>query len=844
MNEQPILVPDSLRIGKGVAAPLLPETEATIVPETVVPPAPLESEGVMLPLLATEEMAEPAPAPPAPEEGPAPPEARPPRPVRGVPRGSLGVVLLNFTGLSLGYLYLHRWLRVIVYLLFTAGLVITAFLTNAAYLPFLWVLWMAFDGGWLAWRMRRAAPTGAVGRWWLPVVVALLLIVFEIAGLGAYYVLGQQDFAAGVSAHEAADPRSAIQHFRRVTTFYELTFSPNVPEADARIVEDSVLVLADSAWKREAYADAAAGYEAYLGLYPASVLVPFARESAASVYDEWAVALRRSGEVGAAIEKYLIVQGDYPDTPTGQGIAPRVAEAYDEWAAQLRQAGQYAGAIEKYQTILNEYPETPAGAQAVASLVETYGQWADYLRQEGRYSEAIEKYQLVLSQYPDTPTGAQVKTLVAETYSQWAGQLRKDGQYDQAIDKYQTIRREYPGTPIAAQARTAIAEVYDEWAAQLRKAGKYDEAISKYETLLREYAGTPSAARAKEAVAGTHNDWAVQLRKAGRYQEAIWKYQVILTEYPDTSPGAQAKEAIAETYGEWATKLRAAGSYEEAISKYQVILKEYPDTAAAAGVKEATAETYYEWGAALHKSGRYAEAIQKYQVIVSDYPNTKTVGNARAATGRAYNDWGKQLHGQRKYTEAMAKFALAKKATTDTDVVTAADKGYSDALWALSQDTTGEGKQLLTQALSNACAGKPTDSPAIGLAKDDPGKALFGGSGFTLPTELKATKPAHLRYIVCLEKGTTVVERCGPYYPVGPAVPGWIGYVVRQQHWWRVRVRDARTAQIVAEHTFHGSLPRACERRESFPGGAREKYLSGDLPSANQVVDWLRTVIR
>ncbi|MCR4408298.1 MAG: hypothetical protein NUW24_15500 [Anaerolineae bacterium] len=56
-------------------------------------------------------------------------------------------------------------------------------------------------------------------------------------------------------------------------------------------------------------------------------------------------------------------------------------------------------------------------------------------------------------------------------------------------------------------------------------------------------------------------------------------------------------------------------------------------------------------------------------------------------------------------------------------------------------------------------------------------------------------------------------------------------------------MRDTRTAQVVAEKTFYGSAPRACEHTESFPIGASEKYLSGGSPSANEVVNWLKGVI-
>lgn len=61
--------------------------------------------------------------------------------------------LLNLTGLGLGYVYLGRRRRQVLHLLITVALVVIAFVTGAAALPWLWVVvavcwlgWMAVDG--------------------------------------------------------------------------------------------------------------------------------------------------------------------------------------------------------------------------------------------------------------------------------------------------------------------------------------------------------------------------------------------------------------------------------------------------------------------------------------------------------------------------------------------------------------------------------------------------------------------------------------------------------------------------------------------------------------------------
>jgi len=620
------------------------------------------------------------------------------------------VALLNLTGLGLGYLYMKRWLRWAIHFLLTAGLIATAFLTNAARLPGVWVavfcawlLWMAFDGWRQAQRSAQAAAAGTPARQWFPIGVAAVLLVAEAVGLWGYGALGRRTFAEGVAAYREADCRTAMQRFNRVTTLYELTLSPNVADADGRTVECSLIVFAENTHKQGEYAEAVDGYGTYLDLYPESKLIPHARDA--------------------------------------------LAETYGDWAVDLREAEKYQAAIDKYGVVLSDYPETPTGKQAAALAAETYAGWAAHLRQAGEYGEAIEKDLTLLDEYPDTPAGGKAAALTAETYVEWGAHLGEDGQYADAIDKYDTVLGGYADTPAAGEAGAAAAETYAEWASQLREDGEYEDAIARYTILLDEYADTSAAktVQEEEAVAGTYAEWAIQLREDGLYATAIRKYQAILSEYADTWPAATAQAEI----------------------------------------------------------------------------------------GQTYNDWGGQLHSQRKYIEAMEKFTLTLKATNDAGVIASAEEGYDEALWALSQASTGEGKQVMEQALPNVCEGKPAESPAVGLAEDEPGKALFDGSTIKLPSSLKATSPGHFRYAICLNDGTSVLQRC-PY--TGGRT------LVRQRKWWRVRVRDTRTARVVADRTFYGSSPPACPFSRMFWGTV--DYSTGNAPSTSQVIDWLQGIVR
>lgn len=626
------------------------------------------------------------------------------------------VALLNLTGLGLGYLWLQRRVRWAIHLLLTVGLVVAAYMAQAAKAPLLWIalfglwlLWMTFDG----WRQARRLA-GPAGRRGLALTLTVLVLVVEAGGLGTYVALGQKTFTDGMAAYQSQDCRTAMQRFNTVTTLYELTLSPNVTAADAKTAECSLLLFAENSRREGEYAETTRAYRAYLDLYPESPLAPSVRN--------------------------------------------RLAECYADWAASLREMGDHPGAAEKYLIVLSDFSHTPAAEQAALRIAETYAEWATGRGEQGDFEGAIALYRIVLSDYPDTPAGEQAGAAIADLYARWAASLHQEEKFEAALEKYWTILNQYGQAPVAAEAREAAAQIYADWAAALR----------------------------------------------------------------------QDQE------------------YENAIANYQTILTGYPDTVAARGVEGQIATTYAEWGRNLIQQRSFPAAIGKYQIILSQYPESAVARGAPAGIAEAYIGWGAQLRSGRHYISAIEKFTLAQEASDDPDLIAAAEEGYAQALWDLSQDTTGEGRQVLEEARAEVCAGNAATSPAVGLAAEkEPGRALLCGIYYeiTLPNDLTAVKPAHFLYAVSVETGYSTIERC-EYTQLGCI--GWscptTHILVRQQEWWRVTVRNARTGQVAAQHTFYGTYPSYCPDRRGF--AFYEEYISGGSPSSANVEAWLRGVLR
>jgi hypothetical protein len=181
----------------------------------------------------------------------------------------------------------------------------------------------------------------------------------------------------------------------------------------------------------------------------------------------------------------------------------------------------------------------------------------------------------------------------------------------------------------------------------------------------------------------------------------------------------------------------------------------------------------------------------------------------------------------------MEKFNQAKGRTNDPALVADAEKGYQDALLGLSQDSTGDGLTILNEALAQACDAKLVTSPAVGLAKDEAGRALVCKSAFTLPTDLRALKPGHFMYVITREEGQSEIQRC-PYTNNHT--------LVRVRYWWKITVTNVLTGKVFARQTFYGTSPATCPYQRFFFSFIDYEY--GGKPVVADVIAWLKGTLR
>lgn len=387
----------------------------------------------------------------------------------GPPRSPTAAALLNLTGPGLGYSYLGRWWRQVLHLVITAGLVVIAFATGAAALPWLWAAvavgwlgWMAVDAGRLA-RDLHARPVGAARA--VPVAVAVVLVGALVTGYVLYGAAGGRAYADAAAARDRGDCATAVDGFGTVTGRYELTLSGDVARADAGRAECTAFLAAGAAEQRGEYAEAVRLYGEFRRANPGTALAAFVDDDLRRTYEGWGTRLRAAGDHDDAVRVYrdlLVEVGDGPEAP---GVRAQIAAAYVEQADALRgQLGTLTGqprvdavrrAIENLLVVSREFADTPSAPAASQGIIDTYTAAAAV-----GGCEAVPALDHVVALTDAETAGIVAGAVVDRPVALFGCGLAQyeAGSWGEAATTFDRFVAEYPNDPQAAQARAdAIA---------------------------------------------------------------------------------------------------------------------------------------------------------------------------------------------------------------------------------------------------------------------------------------------------------------------------------------------------------------------------------------------------
>ncbi len=606
-----------------------------------------------------------------------------------------------------------------------------------------------------------------------------------------------------------------------------------------------------------------------------------------ATYLEWANSLYQKQDYAQAITVYQMHRKEYPKIQTDL-VDGKIITAYQEWTQALWKARDYQKAYEILNAMLFIYPNHAAAQSSRSQIPQIHFDWAADAYQRRDFATAVAHYQAGIKAEEEQLQAAGVirpPTVLTYTFtvntdsanvrkgpdkdqpavaavkrddqvvatcrsadSQWLKIIQPVGWVYAPLLVGKTPAQNLPfeghevmigatvleASPRAAQAWQTTAQVLYEWGQALNAQSDYAAAAATFRQILDDYAHSAVITQAHTAAVSSYLAWGDAMSRTQKYDQAAQAFSQILEIEPPTSAAAiTATNSAAAAYLAWGQSLYGQKAYAAAIEKYSVVYTSYAQSSQVSAAYAGIVACYTEWGDSFKKDGKYSEAIAKYQAIVTLLPKSQAAAQAGKNIATAYNLWGAALHTQKNYTDAMAKFSLAWQSTTDADLVTAAKKGYSDALWALAKLTDATGKQIMNNALTTACNGQAAGSPAVGLDTVSAGKALSNSTLFALPTDLIATMPANMRYAICASNGVSEIQRC-------PYTGGHT--LIRQQLWWKVTVRSAKTGAVVSERMFYGSTPDSCPYFYTFYGSTA--YKSGSSPSGVDVVNWLKGIIK
>jgi TolA-binding protein len=279
---------------------------------------------------------------------PKPPKPPKPRPTN--PKSTAGAILLNVTGLGIGYAYLGRWIRFVAALLIVSGLVLLAFANDASSSPWLWRLltigWVAVLAldAWLIAR-RHPEPTGAPQ--WLPIGASVVTIAAIIAGYVFYGALGRDTFEEGLTEQARANCQRSIDKFDEVTGIYELTLSENVRDAPQERQLCVDFMAASSALDDKKLAEAEKLYLKFRKTYPKSPLDKLAVEDLGTTY--YAQVEKQlpnaATDYPAIIDKLLMIRRDYGKTSAAKKVPDAIDDTYEKATTAFAE-GRFCDALE------------------------------------------------------------------------------------------------------------------------------------------------------------------------------------------------------------------------------------------------------------------------------------------------------------------------------------------------------------------------------------------------------------------------------------------------------------------------------------------------------------------
>ena len=487
-----------------------------------------------------------------------------------------------------------------------------------------------------------------------------------------------------------------------------------------------------------------------------------------------------------------------------------------------------AGALQAY----NQYsPYSSKTADLHKEVVDCFIRAAEQAHTNGDLIHALNHYNTIRSLYPNTASAEEARSLSAQLYLDMAENAWQNGNGELALRFLQVVVDQYSGLPQAEQAANRILQVHEMMGDMARAKGDYEKAIQHYQHVLSEQQVTPQTSGIGQKISQCYLEWARKARDDKNYPLAGELYSTLMVNWGDTSAARGVNEEFIQMTLEHADYALKNGDGASAIKIYRSTAVSYPNTPYARQAAEALPQAYLAHAADLTNRKDFVGAIEIYTLLSLQYAGTDYANTAAQKIDDLYIAYAAERFEQKDFTASYKIYDFISRFSLAEEIRLQAKEGYRRAVTSLSQDMNDQGKALLDLAYHQACAFLPTDSPALNMAVDQPGKGLVCNQDYTLPEDLLADKPETFRYVVIFQEGTDLLQTCSY---------SGVYKIYRKRYWWKFTLVDTKTGKIRVEETFYGTFPSGCPSRAVYSVGQFEKTYFGKKPEKSVTEQWLR----
>lgn len=480
--------------------------------------------------------------------------------------------------------------------------------------------------------------------------------------------------------------------------------------------------------------------------------------------------------------------------------------------------------------------------------------------QEKDCETVLTSHSMITRFYPYRSLQANTTSLALECalYTN-AEKLQEDGKWQDAYQAFKTCAETYPDGILASDAREQAAASLLSQAAEQQEQKAYAESIETLKLVMAEY---PSQAEVADRYAEAHLAWGSEYQSRGEFQPAE---DVLLSLQGWSLAGeyethlAESQSALAGLYLAWGESHQSAGELVPALEKYRQAVEASPDSEFASLAAEKQVEILLAQGEAYVDAGDYQSAVDTYQRGVSEV-NDSGQDRLHTATAQAYLAWAKHNVEREDYYQALEKIESASglplSETASRDV-----ESYQQEIYTAFANSSGtQAKNLIQEVSRNSCKQEKNNAffPVFGINSEN---ALFALHGLdkTLPENLTAKTPGELRYIICVNASSEIIESKTVLMILWDYVRrSNLGQhnetFTRTQFLWEVSVFDVTTEEVVAEKIIKGSEPpplpvldkhflynfNYVNPRTNLP---YPKSTQGGQPDFNDLIRWLKETV-